>query len=81
MSMSKLPPQPVYWSGKVPSRDDFGGLITDTFVDGKTYQGPWGIMNMENWYKHSISRDHAFGLGLGQRYVRQEDGRWLKVEG
>lgn len=71
-----------YWSGPVPKRDDFGDMITDTFVDGKTSSGlpglgRWARMSWTSWLSHGIGR---LGVGLGQKYRKQSDGRWLKVE-
>lgn len=34
----------MHWAGPVPSKDDFGHRITDTFIDGRTQVGPWAIM-------------------------------------
>lgn len=67
-----------YWAGKVPSRDDFGGTITNEFVDGKSRRGPWGFFNPDSWDSYGVGR---LGTGYGQRYTKLADGRWLKVEG
>lgn len=66
------------WVGKVPQKDDFGDLIGNTFIDGKTVHGPWAIMTPESWIKHGV---RMFGTGLGQRYKRQDQDHWFKVEG
>lgn len=68
---------PRYWSGPVGPSDDFAEPITTEFVDGKTRFGPWAIMTPEMHQAHGL----GLGPGLGQRYARQPDGRWLKVEG
>lgn len=67
-----------YWQGEVGAKDDFGGTITDEFVDGATASGPWATMNPEHWRRFGSGR---IGSGSGQRYRKQDDGRWLKVEG
>jgi hypothetical protein len=67
-----------YWMGHIGQTDDFGNTIQDEFVDGKTRMGPWGIMTPTAWRAHGVGR---FGTGFGQRYQKQDDGRWLKVEG
>ena len=67
----------VFWLSRVGDLDDFGNAIHDQFVDGATRMGPWAIMTPEC---HS-ALGLGLGLGLGQRYARQSDGRWLKVEG
>jgi hypothetical protein len=66
-----------YWIGSVGPKDDFGQKIEDEFIDGHTAMGPWAIMTP------SSHRIYGFGLGTGrgQRYERQADGKWLKVEG
>ena len=67
----------VVWCGPVPQEDDFGFPVIDEFIDGKTIMGPWAIMCP---HSHAMN---GVGLctGLGQRYEKQDDGRWLKVEG
>lgn len=69
----------VYWTGHIGDKDDFGKPITDTFIDGKTaLTGQWGIMNEQSWRLNGVGR---LGTGSGQKYQKQDDGRWLKVEG
>ena len=67
-----------YWQGHVGPKDDFDREIEDTFIDGKTIMGPWGIMTPQSWRHYGVG---ALGTGLGQKYEKQTDGRWLKVEG
>ena len=67
----------VYWAGKIGETDDFGELITDTFIDGKTTIGPWAIMTPASWLRYGV----GCGTGKGQRYEKTASGRWLKVEG
>jgi hypothetical protein len=71
----------VYWTGDVPAEDDFGVPISHTvgsaFVDGKTRHGPWGFMSVSSYALEGC----GLGVGLGQKYVMQADGRWLKVGG
>jgi hypothetical protein len=69
---------PRYWIGEVGELDDFGVQLTDEFIDGMTAMGPWAIMSLGSWRLHGSPR---LGTGWGQRYKRQADGRWLKVEG
>jgi hypothetical protein len=70
-------PKCKYWHGPVKSVDDLGHPISDTFIDGATTFGPWAIMSP------STHRQYGKGLGLGrgQKYEKQADGMWLKVEG
>lgn len=67
-----------YWSGNPPEEDDFGLTIKDEFIDGRTTIGPWAFMTPTSWKRIGVGR---LGLGYGQRYKKQDDGRWLKVEG
>jgi hypothetical protein len=67
-----------YWTGYIPSNDDFGLPIYDTFYDGKTSVGPWAFMSERSWRTYGIGQT---GTGLGQKYAKQADGQWLKVEG
>lgn len=67
-----------YWHGTIGAKDDFGAEIEDTFYDGKTRHGPWAIMNPHSFYRYGLGRT---GTGMAQKYERQDDGRWLKVEG
>ena len=67
-----------YWTGPVRSEDDFNRPIKDEFIDGRTIYGPWAIMTPETWKRAGATK---LGPGSGQRYVKQADGKWLKVEG
>lgn len=67
----------VYWLSPVGQRDDFGSHVRTIIIDGKTKQGPWALMTPESFASFGV----GLGLGLGQKYVRQTDGRWLKTEG
>lgn len=66
-----------FWMGDVNGKDDFEKPITDEFVDGKTAMGPWAIMSPASFSEFGL----GLGTGRGQKYRRQADGRWLKVEG
>jgi len=68
----------VYWLSPVGEKDDFGSPIADEIIDGKTAMGPWALMTPKSFRLHGVGK---LGLGLGQRYVKQDDGKWLKVEG
>lgn len=75
----------VYWQSPVLENDDFGEPIIDEFIDGRTAYGPWAIMSPLSHTIHG-ARDRyglpaLLGTGTGQRYQRQPDGRFLKVEG
>ena len=57
--------------------DAFDAIVAE-FIDGKSAYGPWGFMTPSSWRRHGVGR---LGTGFGQRYERQADGSWLKVEG
>jgi hypothetical protein len=67
-----------YWSGDVGKKDDFGVEYGDIMIDGKTKSGPWANMTPKSWRIHGVG---VFGTGFGQKYEKQTDGKWLKVEG
>lgn len=72
--------QPVYWLSPVGDYDDFDSPIFDVIIDARTAYGPWALMTPESFSLHGGTRGRL-GVGLGQRYQKQADGRWLKVEG
>lgn len=72
--------QVVYWCGPIGPNDDFDRPIDKQFIDGKTRHGPWAIMTPESW-KLEGGTFGRLGTGFGQRYEKQTDGRWKKVEG
>lgn len=69
---------PVYWISPLGEYDDFGIKFEDVMYDGKTRMGPWANMTEDSWQVHGVGR---LGTGYGQKYKKQTDGRWLKVEG
>jgi hypothetical protein len=70
--------QEKYWFGKLPPNDDFGVPYEKIMIDGKTKQGPWANMTITSWRLHGCGK---LGTGFGQKYKKQPDGRWLKIEG
>lgn len=68
----------VYWMGTLPPKDNFGIAYSNIMYDGKTKQGPWANMTPTSWRIHGVGR---LGTGFGQKYEKQSDGRWLKIEG
>ena len=74
----------TYWGGKVPEQCDLMHHLEDEphdirgeFVDCATVFGPWAILCPACHVKYGL----GVGTGRGQRYKRQGDGRWLRVEG
>lgn len=49
--------------------------ITDTFIDGRTINGNWCYMHPDT----HASRGIGLGIGKGQKFEKQQDGRWLKT--
>jgi hypothetical protein len=68
-----------YWLSPVGEKDDFGQPIGDVIYDAKTRMGPWALMSQRSWVNYAFSP--LLGTGYGQRYEKQEDGRWLKTAG
>lgn len=76
---STLSKEPVYWIGEVPTSCQLSGKrITTKFVDGRV-PGMSSWANMHPKYFEALGG--TFGMGCGQLYEKQENGRWLKVEG
>ena len=69
----------VYWLSPLGTRDDFGKEYNDVMYDARTYTGQWANMTESSWrINRAVGK---LGTGYGQKYVKQADGRWLKVEG
>lgn len=68
----------VYWTGMLKEVDDYGDRYKGVMIDGKTMEGPWANMTERSWRGHGCGR---LGTGFGQKYKKQADGRWLKIEG
>lgn len=68
----------VYWLSPVGEKDDFEDPIKDIIIDGKTVYGPWALMTPKSFERYGTGR---LGLGIGQKFQKQADGKWLKIEG
>jgi len=67
-----------YWQGKNPEHCDLcADPIRNVFIDGKTFKGPWATMDEKCHRNFGV----GLGTGKGQKYEKQADGSWLKVEG
>lgn len=66
-----------YWTSPVGERDDSGALIDDVVIDGKTKNGHWALMSEASFEKIGL----GISWGLGQKYEKQKDGKWLLTEG
>lgn len=67
----------VYWLSHVGACEICDQPLTTLMVDGKTNWGPWALMCVPCHTVHG----GKLGLGIGQKYEKQQDGRWLKVAG
>jgi hypothetical protein len=76
--LTRPKPPATYWLSPVGAQDDFGDRVAGVIIDGKTKHGSWALMTPHSWSLHGIGQ---LGIGLGQRFERQTDGKWLKVEG
>lgn len=75
---AKKDTQDKIWMGSDPKMCDVCEEdIRDEFTDGKTKRGPWAIMCPRCQARHGL----GLGLGLGQKYQKQADGKFHKVEG
>ena len=77
-AMGKTKEREVTWAGSKP--DDCNicqESLGEQFIDGATRGGPWAIMCDKCHKGHGA----GLGTGRGQKFVKQDDGRWLKVEG
>lgn len=52
--------------------------IDDILIDGKTMMGPWAVMCEEC---HSIHGYPTFATGIGQKYKKNSEGDFVKIEG
>ena len=70
-----------YYSAEKLTVDDFGVPFTmaegEVVYDAKTTHGPWGTMTETSYQLYGI----GLGTGLGQKYRRQANGEFHKVEG
>lgn len=71
--------KPVYWAGPISHCDVCRTPFEKVFYDAKTNGGPWACMcpSCQN-LGPGLGKT---GLGIGQKYELQSDGKWLKTEG
>lgn len=68
--------KPVYWMGNVEKCQICQANFKDVMYDSNTRLG-WGNICQECFEDYGT----GLGTGRGQKYERQADGRWLKMEG
>ena len=71
--------EPKYWIGTPPKKCDLcGSPIKKVFIDGAVrHTGIWGFMCNSCFCLDG----YGLGLGRGQKYTKQPDGKWLKTGG
>lgn len=69
----------IYWAGDIPAVCQLSGrAIIDAFIDGShPRHGSWAIFHPDAFAEIG----GRLGTGYGQRYERQADGRFWRVEG
>lgn len=79
--MSAVMSEPLprkFWQSPAPEACDICQVKIDlTFVDGRTYMGPWAIMCSSC----SDADGTGLGPGKGQQYASDGKGRFVKVAG
>lgn len=69
-----------YWMGTPPETCDTCEAAIDLeFIDGATKMGPWAHMCPTCFILGPGL--NKLGLGIGQRYQKQDDGRFKKIGG
>jgi len=72
----------VRWVSPIPTAcDTCGTKLVDEFYDEKTSigGGRWGCICHQC---HTLGPGYGkLGMGWGQKYEKQPDGRWVKTEG
>lgn len=71
--------EPVYWIGEIPTNCPIcGSKMRHTMVDARIKgQTGWALIDLKCHAAHGV----GVGLGKGQVYEKQADGRWLKTQG
>ncbi len=67
----------IFWCGPIDKCQLTGDELGDTMYDARLPSGQWGNIGQRAFEENGC----RLGTGLGQKYKRQEDGRWLLVEG
>ena len=66
-----------FWLGFAPKTCDIcQSAIKDSFIDGRTVDGPWANMCPECHNNYGV----GLGTGKGQEYRKTNEG-WLKING
>lgn len=68
----------TYWIGPAVHCDICKNPFERVMYDIKTNSGPWGLLCTPCMKAHTNGQ---LGTGMGQRYHKTDDGKWLKVAG
>jgi hypothetical protein len=66
-----------YYSGAPELCDTCSKPLVKLMYDAKTVMGPWGNICSMCFKQYGT----GLGTGKGQKYEKQDDGRWLKTGG
>lgn len=69
--------EPLYWSGPLKACGICGDEFGSVMYDARTKQGPWGNLCEGCFNAYGV----GVGIGRGQKYERQESGRYMCVAG
>ena len=68
----------IYWASAVTKNcQACGRVLHSAFYDARLKDGVWGIVCDPCFQIRGV----GLGVGRGQRYTKQADGRWLKTGG
>lgn len=67
----------IYWRIPPAYCEKCEKPIVSTFVDSATKRGLWGCLCLDCHRRIGV----GLGLGRGELYRKQDDGRFLKTEG
>jgi len=71
-------PEQKYWLAPVPAKCEISGCeFNGVMYDAKIPGGGWANIAFETFTRLGCS----LGVGRGQKYRKQDDGRWLCVAG
>ena len=66
-----------YWAGDPAECDICNKPFGKLMYDARTSMGGWGNLCSRCFNRYGV----GLGVGKGQRYSLQDDGRWLKTGG
>lgn len=76
VKLGLVPEKQIFWCGEVVKCDLCKAAFDTVMYDSNTRYG-WGNVCQPCFKEHG----RGLGIGLGQRYEKQPDGRWLLTGG